>query len=199
MEQRMTRLITLFSLGVLTLFGQAGKSHDYVLIQPAEKTFVVPEVSEADVVFLIKSDKGQPVYKLQCHSAGFTGDPDFDYSGDFECRLSSVGHFDKYSTLLTEDPHQDRDWESRGRFFASELREPCAQIPHFGAKRDFRLRGMNLTLEIIDQQFGEDAKLKSLRLRVTARPDASSQRPIAEVVPYPKNIAGGCKANSTDQ
>jgi hypothetical protein len=195
----MTRLITLFSLGVLTLFGQVGKTHDSVIIQPTERTLVVPDVSKADVVFLIKSDEGKPVYKLQCHSAGYTGDPDFDYSGDFECRLSSVGHFDKYSTLLTEDPHQDRDWESRGRFFASELREPCSQIPHFGAKRDFRLRGMDLTLEIMDQEFGEDAKLKSLRLRVTVRPDASSQRPIAEAVPFPQNIAGGCKANSTDQ
>jgi hypothetical protein len=91
-----------------------------------------------------------------------------------------------YSTLLTEDAHQSRDWESRGRFFAAELQGPCARIPEFGATRSFELRGMDLTLGITNQKFTVGGKLNSLTLTVTVRPDPRAQRPIAEVVPLPK-------------
>src|SRR5207245_11632673 len=107
---------------------------------------------------------GAPVYRLQCHSAEYSGgDHDFAYSGDFECRLSSVGNRDRYSTLLTEDAHQSRDWESRGRFFAQNLRGSCASIPDFGAVRKFKLRGMDLTLKIINPRFAPDGTLQSLK------------------------------------
>lgn len=166
----------------------------YPAVQPTTRTFPVPVLADADVKLFIKSKDGLPVYELQCHPGGFEGDPEFDYSGDFECRLSSVGGHDEYSTLLTEDAHQSRDWESRGRFFASELRDPCSRVAHFGAVRDFRLRGMLLTLEIQDPQFDDATKLKSLTLRVTVVPDPSSCRPIAESVPIPKvGVPAGCK------
>ena len=77
----------------------------YPAVKPVRRTFDVPEVNKADVVLIINSRLGRPLYKLQCHPAGYTGDRDFDYSGDFECRLSSVGFTDRYSTLLTEDVH----------------------------------------------------------------------------------------------
>jgi hypothetical protein len=138
--------------------------------------------------------KGTPIYKLQCHSAGYTDDPDFDYSGDFECRLSSIGVHDKYSTLLTENVHQSRDWESRGRFFSTNLRNECANIPEFGAIRNFRFRGMRLTLHIIDPVFTEGGKLSALKMTVTIHPDSKARRPIAEIVKIPKTgVQAGCR------
>jgi hypothetical protein len=99
-----------------------------------------------------------------------------------------------YSTLLTEDPHQSRDWESRGRFFAADLRGACAGIPQFGAIRSFRLRGMDLTLRVSDQKFAESGELESLALTVTVRPDAEASRPIAAMVPLPKTgVPPRCK------
>ena len=117
---------------------------------PVHRVFDVPDVSKASVSLDLKSTDGEPIYRIQCHSAGYTGDPGFDYSGDFECRLSMIGYDNTYSTLLTEDINQSRDWESRGRFFAADLRGKCAQIPEFGVTRSFQLRGMDLTLLITD-------------------------------------------------
>jgi hypothetical protein len=157
----------------------------YPAVKPVQRTFSIMDVPKANVSLDIESAGGEPIYHLQCHSAGYTGDPDFDYSGDFECRLSLIGQPNTYSTLLTEDAHQSRDWESRGRFFAAQLRSPCARIPEFGANRSFELRSMDLDLRITAPTFTEAGKLKSLRLTVTVRPDPKAQRPIAEVVPLP--------------
>jgi hypothetical protein len=155
---------------------------------------MVPDVAKANVSLDIELLTGVPLYHLQCHSAGYTSDPDFDYSGDFECRLSLIGQPNTYSTLLTEDADQSRDWESRGRFFAADLRGACARIRGFGATRSFRLRGMSLTLRITEQKFTESGKLTSLALTVTVRPDPGAQRPIAEVVPLPKTgVPAECK------
>jgi len=190
------RTLYLFTLFVaLTLTSWAGAQH-YSSVEAQNRVFEVPDVKHADVSFDIKSSKGTPVYRLQCHSAEYSGeDHDFVYSGDFECRLSSVGHLDSVaSTLLTEDAHQSRDWESRGRFFAQNLRGSCASIPDFGAVRKFKLRGMDLTLEIINPRFAPDGTLQSLKLSVKVRPDASAVRPIAAVVPLPRGpIPSKCK------
>lgn len=165
----------------------------YPRVGPVRRTFAIPDVSKADVALLIRSPEGKPIYKLQCHPAGYEGDADFDYSGDFECRLSSVGHRDQYSTLLTEDANQSRDWESRGRFFAAQLRGACARVPDFGADRGFKLRGMDLTLRIANVKLTKDGKLNSLRLTVIERPDAAARRPIAQIVPLPTaGVPPGC-------
>jgi hypothetical protein len=166
----------------------------YPTVRPLQRTFMVPDVSKANVSLDVKSMTGRALYHLQCHTAGYTGDPDFDYSGDFECRLSLIGQPNSYSTLLTEDADQGRDWESRGRFFATDLRGACAHIPQFGATRSFELRGMNLTLAITEQKFTTGGKLSSLTLTVTVHPDPRAQRPIAEVVSLPKaGVPAECK------
>lgn len=162
-------------------------------VSPVEKTFRVEDVKKADVSLEIESPEGSPIYRLQCHSAGFTGDPDFDYSGDFECRLSSVGHNDRYSTLLTEDISQSRDWESRGRFFSKNIRGACASIPDFGATRTFQLRGMTLILQIVNPSFNSDGSLKAVDLRVAVSPDPGAKRPIAAIVPPPRRAPAECK------
>jgi hypothetical protein len=152
---------------------------------PLQRTFSVPDVSKANVSVDLTSPDGTPIYKLQCHSAGYDGDPGFDYSGDFECRLSSIAETETYSTLLTDDFKQSRDWQSRGRFFAQNLRGACARIPEFGPRRDFTLRGMQLKLEILDPKFKADGTLTNLRLAISVRPDLSATTPIAAIVPIP--------------
>jgi hypothetical protein len=179
------------AFGLLGSYGLWAQS--YPAVKPLQRAFMVSDVSKASVLFDIDALGSVPLYHLQCHSAGYTGDPDFDYSGDFECRLSLIGQPNSYSSLLTEDAHQSKDWESRGRFFAAELQGPCARIPEFGATRSFKLRDMDLTMGITDQKFTVDGKLSSLTLTVTVRPDPLAQRPIAEVVPLPKTgVPAGC-------
>jgi hypothetical protein len=153
-------------------------------------------VSEANIAIEIESADGSSLYKLQCHSAGYTGDPDFDYSGDFECRLSSIGKHDTFSTLLTEDSEQSRDWESRGRFFAANLQGACAHVPQFGSERSFELRGMTLSLQISEPVFTNGDKLHSLKLTVKVEPNPTARRSIAKIVPVPKaGVPAACKLN----
>lgn len=186
------RLICLSNMPCLLAVCAAAQP--YPSVKPFQQTFSVPDVGRANVVLEIKSAGGSPLYKLQCHSAGFTGDPDFDYSGDFECRLSSIGAPDKYSTLLTEDSEQSRDWESRGRFFGADLRDPCARIPQVGADRSFELRGMTLALQVTNPVFTNSGKLQSLKLTVRVSPNPDALRPIAKIVPPPKaGIPAECK------
>jgi hypothetical protein len=165
----------------------------YPPVKPVNRTFYVQNVSQANVHLIIDSRDNKPLYELQCHSNGYTADPDFDYSGDFECRLSLAAAHNTFSTLLTEDPHQSRDWESRGRFFSADLTAPCSNIPNFGAMRTFKLRNMILTLQILDPQIGQDGKLKSLRLLVDAREDTNARTPIASAVNIPRNSPPECR------
>jgi hypothetical protein len=160
-------------------------SQAYPAVKEIQRSFLISSVANTNVSLDIDSEKGKSLYHLQCHTAGYAGDPDFDYSGDFECRLSLIGNPNSYSTSLTENARQSRDWESRGRFFAIELRDPCARIPEFGASRNFKLRGMDMNLQITDSTFTETGKLKSLKLMVTVRHDPMARRPIAEIVPLP--------------
>lgn len=162
----------------------------YPVVKAFQRTFSVGDVSKANVSLDIHSTDGIPRYRLQCHAPGYPNDPDFDYSGDFECRLSFVDEGkNTYSTLLTENSHQSRDWESRGRFFAASLRSPCAAIPDFGDTRTFELRAMRLTLHIDSPTFTEELGLRSLVLTVGVRPSPTARREIAERVPLPTSKA----------
>jgi hypothetical protein len=166
--------------------GVSASAQSYPAPAPIKKSFEVSDVSKADISLHIKAHDGRDLYTLQCHSAGYEGDSSFDYSGDFECRLILSEGKNTYSTLLTEDLDQSRDWESRGRFFAASLKGECAKIPEFGAVRNFTLRGMRLTLRILDPTF-QDNKLHSLKLAVAVAPDPNAHRAVANIVPFPKS------------
>ena len=109
-----------------------------------KKNFSFPDMSNPAVDLVIPGVDGAPLYKLECHSGDTYEGKDFDYSGDFECRLISASGKDAYSTLLTYDPLQTRDYESRARFFLSDLEGKCGDYPEYGRVRTFRLRGMRL-------------------------------------------------------
>ena len=95
-----------------------------------EKEFVWPKIKSIKVdyhfidhkytsaKFQIMGINGKPLYQLECYLNAYEHENrDFYYSGDFECRLSKLIAPYEYSTLLTEEKHPTRDWQSRGRFF----------------------------------------------------------------------------------
>jgi hypothetical protein len=174
------------------LASMVASAQSYPTPAKIEKMFSVSDVRKANISLHIKARDGRDLYTLQCHSAGYAGDSGFDYSGDFECRLILSNGQNMYSTLLTEDLDQSRDWESRGRFFAASLKGECAKVPEFGAVRNFKLRGMGLTLRISDPMF-QGNKLVSLKLAVAVAPDPDAHRAIAAIVPFPKSeIPASC-------
>jgi hypothetical protein len=185
--------LALIGLPLWVSCSAAGSQHRFHEIQPLQREIRVPNVSKADVRIKIRGNSGKPLYLLECHSAGYNRDPSFDYSGDFECRLTDLINRASFSTLLTEDEKQSRDWESRGRFFLRSITGKCAQIPQFGSRRSFRLRGMVITLQIRNPIIGPDILLKSLSLAVSVRPDAGAKRQIAERVQLPRSFPPECK------
>lgn len=156
-------------------------------IQPVTKTYHFLDASKAAVDLSILSGDSRPVYRIQCHQFGYE-DPAFDYSGDFECRLTSLYSKETYSTLFTDDPKQSRDWESRARFLSEELAGSCADYPEYGRVRTFRLRGMKITLAlsdvVLDLSTQPRPTLKSFDLRISIASDPAATSAIAAPVPY---------------
>jgi len=164
-------------------------------VAPIEKSFYFSEGKAAEVKLSILSTQEEPAYILECHTFAYEGDPSFDYSGDFECRLVSAGTQDTYSTLLTDVTDQSRDWQSRGRFLAEELEGACRHYPEFGQVRHFRLRGVKITFTIHDVEFRDGLSgmkptrengplFKSFQFRVQVESDATAASEIAEPIPY---------------
>ncbi len=179
---------------LITGLSQGQTVYQWPAVLPLEKTFYIEDAGLASVDVSIAGTDKKPLYRLSCRGRGkFHEDTSFDYSGDFECRLTSLYSKDHYSTLLTEDPRQERDWESRGGFMAYELVGQCEHYPEYGRLRHFRLRGMKLTLELDNIGFYRgrrpgDSKntdlLKSFRFVVRVGPDPTALSTIAEDVPF---------------
>jgi hypothetical protein len=135
---------------------------------------------------------GSTLYVLDCHTFAFE-DPDFNYSGDFECRLRTAsGDAGPLGTLLA-DRRSERDWDSRGRFLREEVEGDCGRHPDYGLRRRFRLRGMSLTIAMSDLTLvtrrpaaSDDALVpafRSFRVRVDVKRDDAATSEIAEVPP----------------
>ena len=165
-------MIVRFGLSLLSALAFAGA---WPVVIPFTQTARISDSASAHAVFMISGRSARPLYKLACYgSRAQPSGNDFEYDGDFECRLTAEdGQNSRYSTLLTEDPDQSRDWQSRARFFGSELVGDCGQIPEFGRVRDFSVRGMRIELRVSDPSFDLGGHLKSFTLCVSVTNDAS--------------------------
>lgn len=149
-----TWLITAAIIGCLA---NASSTEQWPKVKPVTKTVYFKNGENAALTLFIYGSDGKRLYRMNCHSLGYV-DPDFDYSGDFECRLMPLYTQTAYSTLFTYDPNQSGDWESRARFFAADVTGKCANYPEFGSMRHFYLRGMEITLGMSDIRLREFAR-----------------------------------------
>jgi hypothetical protein len=165
------------------------KANYWPTVVPIERTYFFANASEAAVDLQLVGTDGTPLYQLSCRPGGDETNQSFDYSGDFECRLVALYWQDSYSTLLTEDPFQERDWQSRARFFAKDLVGSCASYPEYGAVRTFRLRGIKIVfrLDKILLRWQAQGELKpilqSFGFHVRVEQDPTALSAIAEPVP----------------
>jgi hypothetical protein len=179
----------LFSASVV--LAQETSPREWPRIAPLKKSYTFPDMSNPAVDLVIPAADGTPLYRLECRSGDAYEGVDFDYSGDIECRLNSAAGKDAYRTLLTYQPVQPRDWESRARFLVSDLEGRCGEYPEYGRVRTFRLRGMRLRLSLgftahgglFPSNPGRPASA-AMRFSIEARPDPAALSQIAEDVPY---------------
>jgi hypothetical protein len=171
-------------IALLLLSAGSSWPQSWPTIQPVERTYHVESPDKPGVTLTIRTPTAGAIYRVDC---GNGDTPDgafgFDFSGDFECRLQTVPPNYSFSTYFTENPRQDRDWQSRARFFAHEVIEPCAQIPDLGRIRTFRVRGMKITLAMSNISFSGDGKephLRSFDFRIAAEVDPTARTAITE-------------------
>lgn len=174
-------------------------------VEPFAVTYRFLSAAKAHVRKAIEGRDGKPLYVLECYAyQAAPGAGVFAYSGDFECVLHTFNPLARgYSTLLTELPHANADWESRGRFLAAQLVGRCGTHPNLGARRTFRLRGFRLTLDLTHIVFDRGKEslwhdapaLKSFDLKVEVAPDLSARTPIAASPPLPPldSVAEPCR------
>lgn len=207
---KLRSLLAACAMGALACTGARAASPSWPAIRPVQRTFNVPDVKKMNLSLLIHTKVGVPLYGLFCspptyisnngsYNAEYGVDYMTDFRGDFACLLA-MRHWE--AGLLVENAMQPNVFPSRGEFDTRELAGICGSIPNFGATRNFRLRGMKLTLQVIDpvidvNSHGWDGpnepELKSMKLKVTVRPDPAATRAIAAITPFPKQWPPQCK------
>ena len=163
-------------------------------VKPTVANYHFPSAQEAKVRMRILSASASPLYLLECYSHSVAPQTNaFDFSGDFECALHSLDKSDRCDTLLTENPDCGHDWESRGRFFSSQLLPPCGDSKELGRVRNFRLREFRLTLSlslvVFDKErmnlWKDGPALKSFDLKIEVASDDSAVSRIAAMPKLP--------------
>jgi hypothetical protein len=155
------------------------------LVQPVHEEFTAADGPNARVDLPIKDRRGRVLYRLECRTwLSGDGQTEFDYSGDFECRLVATVPDSTRSSwnLLSDVAKPTRDWEHRGRFLHQQLVGECLSYPGWEPRREFRLRGFRLTLSLSDWvldppprgQAPSSPALKRFRVGIDLAPDPTA-------------------------
>lgn len=145
----------------------------------------------------ILSNSGAMLYWLYCMGGkekfldSFSDQFGLNYVAPLSCGISNTQSITE-TTWLSEDASPL--WHSRGQFHYPELLGSCAAYPEFGALRNFRLRGMVITLSISDIQKG-NGSIDNFLLTVTVRNDPTALTAKAERPSYlaPRLTEGGVR------
>jgi hypothetical protein len=151
-------------------------------IAPLDRSFPVFDPPHAVVRADVMDSTGRPVYLFVCRNVDDESVANVIYAGDLDCRLMPAGP-EREENLLVEEESLAA-WYSRARMFAKELTGACASYPEHGLIRHFKLRGMRLTMAFERVAFGNDGKLASYVLHLTASPDSTATSAIAESSGY---------------
>lgn len=176
----------------------ANCSPRWPMIRPFHKIYTFHNPQEMYVHDFIRGQDGEALYEIEC-STPFTPEAKrspYSWSGQFECRIGvpGAGNLPEVQ-LLVEDENADREWMSRGRFFANQLTPRCASYPEYGSLRHFFFRDMAVTLKLSDVELystdkdpAKDFKfeLNRFRLDIEIKPDSLAKRSVAGPTRYKK-------------
>ena len=151
-----------------------------------ETEYRFDDPKEARVDLYIMDQSGNPQYLLECGSL-YGGNPNVNFSGDFECRLESLYSKESVSTLFAYGEELTRDWQNRALFYAEHFVGACRCSPHGGMPRVLKLRNMEIVLEIFDEEIAFEegdgrryANFVSFRFRVKVSRDDDAIRHITD-------------------
>ncbi len=126
-----------FSMVLLVLCGnlmaEVSAPKSWPEIKPFKKIIKFIDHQKPSAKIEIHGKDGKPIYLLECYLNAYDfANDDFDYSGIFECRLTSIGKYEGYTTLLTEEKKQTRDWQSLDEDSPGGANSMCSALSAFG-------------------------------------------------------------------
>jgi hypothetical protein len=188
-----------FVVGAFLAVSLSAQQSKWSAVQRLEEKHVVDNLGQhgADnpIVALIKGADGVPVYKLECHTGEYDNESEMNFSGDYQCALFGVqGTKLKTGDLLAADSKDElsTDWWNRGRVRGVQLRGECLRYPEYSTDRQFKLRGMLVTLRLADIRWSSrndkdgNPLLMGFTLALKVAPDESARSSRAELVAGPK-------------
>lgn len=187
------------ALLILSLTGASALASKWPVVRPWKetRTFADP-TGEADTPFsaFIRDVRGNAVYKLECHNGNYDNETEMTFSGDFQCALFALGRDFKLlgtGLLAANTPDEmSSDWWNRGRMLANQLRGKCLKYPEYSTDRQFKLRGLLLTIRFSGMEWGpaKDVQGNPMLTKFTVTfsivPDKSARTPRAALPPGPK-------------
>ncbi len=153
----------------------AGNNKELIEIKPWKSVINIADVERVNFKRIIFSKKGNKLYEIQCHQGGYDDDPGYAYSGLIDCKLKSLKEHDDVDSLFRHTFHQTAHWETRGRFLLGHVNGICGNYPEWGRKRNFRVRGMKITLEIINPLFSSEKLINSYQFSIIVNNDRSAK------------------------
>jgi hypothetical protein len=170
---------------------------DWPHIREFDREYSFEKQEDMFLQFPVFTLDGKTAYIVECGNP-FAKDPrmrNFEWSGDFECRVArpGIGYLPD-AQLLIRSTQEAAEWESRGRFWWTELTPDCIAFPDWGGTRVYRFRHMRITIRItnpkIDQNQGSLHILQGLDVEIRGRFDEAANRPVAGLtnVSEPPNL-----------
>ena len=161
----------------------SGVASNWPLIEARSANFPINLESGTPTIKFDIARRGSnfAIYRLIC----FSGDQGIDtiYSGGLLCAIGTTDMSDDEifgMSFFSTAKYDFKSIYSRGNFNHEDLQGVCAEHPLYGRRRDFRFRGMLITLEIKNIRLSETRRgnleppsfvVSEAELSVTARPD----------------------------
>lgn len=175
----------------------AASAQAWPAVQPSE--VVIGMNWQAEKLYLdlpLFDTYGKIRYRLVCRGGSERHLDELDsklhinYVGPMMCILNAGDH-ETEASLLREESIPP--WFTRGQFAYKDIIGNCGSYPEYGRVRHFRLRGFELTLEIIDPEI-DNGKVDYLVFKISVRNDPTATSAIAEPVHYPdpRKLGGDC-------
>ena len=184
------------SVGSANCFAQA--RNGWPQIREFDRKYTFANQEGMFLQFPVFALDGETAYVVECANP-FVKDPrfkNFDWSGDFECRVAKPGaRFLPDVQFLAESTQVTSDWESRGRFWWNELTPDCFGFPDWGGTRVYRFRHMRITIQITNPKIvlpSPDSRrsffhiLRGLSVEISGRYDGTADKPVAGLTRIPE-------------
>ncbi len=132
----------------------AADGRPWPAIQPFTWSGEIGNPDLAAVEMIIHTVNKDVAYQLMCFPGGYDSPEQqpYNFAGLLECGLFER-HRDQLGLNLLVETQPDGTEVRRGRFVIWDLRPGCAQVLDWGARRRFRLLGMDLAIELLEIEF----------------------------------------------